>query len=121
MELLIEAEAPPLTRWDDGSIRVDGTRLLLETIITAYKMGDCPEEIAASFPAASLRDIYAVITYYLGHKDEVEEYLTEVEREGAALQAEIEARCPRDPNLKARLLQRRAEMEAERNAPAHRR
>jgi uncharacterized protein (DUF433 family) len=118
MNLLIEPEAPPLKQWEDGSIRVAGTRLLLEMIVISYKQGDSPEKIVDSFPAASLKDVYAVIAYYLRHTPEVEAYLAWVEQEGDRIQKENEARFPRDPNLKARLLERRSKMEAERHADA---
>jgi uncharacterized protein (DUF433 family) len=118
MDLQIEAETPPLERWKDGSIRIAGTRLLLETIVISYKQGDSAEEIAHNFPSASVQNVYAVIAYYLRHRDDVEAYLAEQTRRGEEVRREIEAQFPPDPGLKARLLARREKMEAERHADA---
>lgn len=118
MTLTIEVEAPPLTQWDDGSIRVVGTRVLLEIIVNAYKNGDSPEEIAYSYPSISLKDTYAVIAYYLNHKDQVELYLAEVERQSEEIRKIIEARTPPLPGLRAMLLERSAKLEVELHAIA---
>lgn len=39
----------PLSLWQDGSIRVKGTRLLVDMIVEAHNRGECPEEIFESF------------------------------------------------------------------------
>ncbi|MEI6232880.1 MAG: DUF433 domain-containing protein [Planctomycetota bacterium] len=75
MELLIEAEAPPLTQWDDGSIRVANSRVPLERVVCAYNSGDTPEEIRQDFESLSLTDVYRAVAYYLGHKTVVDNYM----------------------------------------------
>jgi uncharacterized protein (DUF433 family) len=82
----------PLIRDKDGAIRVGGTRVLLEVLIAAHQRGDPPEKIVASFPTLKLADVYAVIAYYLSHRDEVDEYIQEVDEEGERIQQEWEAR-----------------------------
>ncbi len=118
MELLIELDAPPLKKWTDGTIRVGETRIKLETIITAHHQNESPEEIAYGYPAVPLKDIYAVIAYYLRHKDNVDAYIAEQYRCGEEIRRQIEKKQPSQPELKARLLARKAEMEAQRNAGA---
>ena len=41
-----------------------------------------------------LADVYSVIAYYLGHRDEVRAYLKRRAEEAEALRAKIEAECP---------------------------
>ena len=62
---------------DDGVLRVGGTRVRLETVINAFQAGCAAEEILLKHPSTQLTDIYAVITYYLWHRAEVDAYLTE--------------------------------------------
>lgn len=83
----------PLTLWEDGSIRVKGTRLLLDMIVYAHKRGECPEEIFESFPSNeyTVADIYSIIAYYLTHKDKIEKYLAKREKEAEEIWKEIES------------------------------
>jgi uncharacterized protein (DUF433 family) len=74
------AEPIPLQRWEDGTFRVGGTRVTLDTVVAAFHTGATPEEIAQDYSSLNLSDIYAVIAYYLRHREEVEQYLRE--REG---------------------------------------
>ena len=96
----------PLVFPEDGSaICVSGTRLTLDTIVGAFKRGATAEEIAQDYPPVSLPDVYAVIAYYLRHRDEVEDYLATRATEHAELRREVEAR-PEYQDLRERLLAR---------------
>jgi uncharacterized protein (DUF433 family) len=96
----------PLAVAEDGRvIRVAGTRVTLDTLIGAFMRGATPEEIAQDYSAVSLADVCAVITYYLRHRSEVEEYLERRAREHAELRREIEGR-PEYQELRERLLGR---------------
>ena len=68
MSLAIETDPVPLKLDSDGVVRVGGTRVTLETLVTAYQLGATPEEIAQQYPAVSLPDIHAVISFYLRRK-----------------------------------------------------
>lgn len=83
----------PLTQWEDGSIRVGDTRLLVDIVIYAHKRGLCPEEIFQSFPSSAytVADIYAVIAYYLSHKTEIDSYLARREKESEEVWKKIES------------------------------
>ena len=69
----------PLTQWDDGSIRVTGSRVAIDTIIHHFNLGCTAEEIVYKLPSLLLAHVYGTIYYYLTHKQEVEEYLKEQE------------------------------------------
>ena len=40
----------PLDQDDDGTVRLRGSRVTLETLVGAFKRGDSPEEIQEGFP-----------------------------------------------------------------------
>jgi uncharacterized protein (DUF433 family) len=94
MSLVIDANAVPLQADPDGTIRVVGTRLTLDTIVAAYRGGATPEEIVERFPGISLPDAYAVIAYYLRYRREVEAYLDARREAAEAIRQEIEAGGP---------------------------
>lgn len=91
-DLIFQVEAPPLETSEDGVVRVGGTRVTLETIISVFKNGATAEEIAQKYPTVSLADIYATIAYYLNHRPEIERYLEEQERISEEVRRENEAR-----------------------------
>jgi uncharacterized protein (DUF433 family) len=64
-------EPIPLRTDADGVIRIAETRVTLDTVVDTFMTGASPEEIAQDFPVLRLDDLYAVITYYLRHRDEV--------------------------------------------------
>jgi len=107
MSLSIEAEPLPLRIDRDGTVRVGGTRVTLDTIVGAFLQGAAAEEIAQQYPTVSLGDVYAVVAYYLRHRAEVDEYLAERQREAESLRKEIEANLDRSI-IRERLLARRA-------------
>ena len=61
-------------RGDDAYV-VAGTRVSLDTIVYAFIEGQSAETIAQVFPVLTLEQVYGAITYYLAHRDEVEQYL----------------------------------------------
>lgn len=56
-------------------IRIKGTRVGIETVLDAYLNAMSPEEIAVRYPALTLEQVYATITFYLHNQAEVEQYL----------------------------------------------
>jgi uncharacterized protein (DUF433 family) len=106
MSLVIEVKPVPL-EIKDGVVRVTGTRVPLDTIVSKYNIGATPEEIAQKFPTVDLTDIYAVITYYLQNKEAVDSYIAEREQRAEQRQREIEAGNPNLVGARERLLARR--------------
>jgi uncharacterized protein (DUF433 family) len=96
----------PLFTDPQGAIRISGTRVLLDTIVTAFHAGATAEGIAQKFPTVALADVYQIIAHYLNHTTEIDAYLSQRQGEGAALKREIEKVF--DPiGIRARLLARR--------------
>ena len=56
-------------------IRIKGTRVGIEIVLTEYLHGRTPEEIALNFPALSLEQVHASLTYYLHNRDAMDRYL----------------------------------------------
>jgi uncharacterized protein (DUF433 family) len=103
---LLVALPAPLQADEDGVLRVGGTRVRLETVVDAFNNGCAAEEILLKYPSLKLADIYAVITYYLWHRDAVEAYVEERRRFAEQVRQENEARFPPD-GVRERLLARR--------------
>src|SRR6266508_6888917 len=75
LEDFLEFELPPRER-----IRVRGTRINLEHIVSLFKSGMTPEQIHAYFGQwPPLEKVYGAVTYYLNNKDEVEAYIGRVD------------------------------------------
>jgi uncharacterized protein (DUF433 family) len=102
-----QANPPPLESGPDGVVRVTGTRVSLETIVTAFEAGATTEEIAQQYASVDLASVYAVISYVLDHRVEVDEYVMRRHDAAAEVRAEVEARFP-PAGLRARLLARRS-------------
>ena len=73
----------------DNGFWVTGTRISLDSIVTAFKRGASPETIKRSFPLLALEEIYDALTFYLAHQSEIDDYLNESEKQ---LATEAEAR-----------------------------
>jgi uncharacterized protein (DUF433 family) len=96
----------PLSQDQAGVLRVTGTRVSLDSVIHAFNEGSTPEEIAQQYPTLNLKDVYAVVSYYLQNQDEVERYLAQRRAERREQKNEIEARF--DPRgIRERLLARK--------------
>ena len=63
-----------------GGYYVAGSRVSLASIIYGYRDGAAPETIRQNFPTLSLEQIHGAIAFYLGHQEEAEAYLCDLER-----------------------------------------
>jgi len=96
----------PLSIDQAGVLRVNGTRVSLDSVIFAFNEGSTPEEIAQQYTTLNLADIYAVISYYLQNHDEVVEYLERRKIQRAKLKEQVESQF--DPQgIRDRLLARK--------------
>lgn len=100
-------ETVPLETDPDGVVRVGGTRIPLETVISSFDAGATPEVICEDFPSLELGDVYAVVTYALRHRDEVDRYLARRRALADEVRQEVEA-LPGNRRLRERLLARRS-------------
>ena len=70
-----------------GRLRIDGTRLTVNQIVTMYRSGDSAEQIAVQYPQIDVGQIYAALAYYHANRNEVEQELTNEWAEGEQLKA----------------------------------
>jgi uncharacterized protein (DUF433 family) len=104
MDVVLQSEAPPLRRDASGAFRVGGSRVLLELVIRAFQDGATPETIAQRYPSVARGDIYAVVAYYLRHREDIESYLTDREQQAREVRQRIESRQGDLADFRARLL-----------------
>jgi uncharacterized protein (DUF433 family) len=105
MTLSIETKPVPLTVSKDGIVFVAGTRVPIDTVVYAFREGATAEQIAEDYSAIKLADVYAVISYYLNHRDEVDAHLLRQESDREAVRRANEARFP-SKDIRERLLAR---------------
>ena len=109
MSVAFSAEPVPLSREDNGDIRVGDSRVLIDLVVHAFEDGATPETIVQMYPTLQLPDVYAVITYYLRHRDEVKGYLETREQRAEQTRTMIQSRQPDIQEIRQRLLERRAQ------------
>jgi uncharacterized protein (DUF433 family) len=108
--LTLEPRSVPLTLDEHGVWRVTGTTIPLERVIECYQAGLSPEATVESFDSLRLADVYAIVSYYLDNKAEVQEYLRLREEKAEEIQRMIEAGQPPRPGLREELLARWAQL-----------
>ncbi len=85
-----------------NDIRIRGTRVGIETVLYEYiHQSQSPEAIARRYPALTLEQVYATITYYLHNQAEIKAYLADWLAHGERMRTEQE-RNPTPAMLKLR-------------------
>ena len=69
------AAVPLRVEPETGRVRVGDTRVPIDTVLYHHNRGVSPRTIVRNFPTLILPDVYAVIAYYLQHREEVDAYL----------------------------------------------
>ena len=103
-----KTEKIPLSKDKHGALRVGGTRVTLDVVMGAFDQGATPEQIVQKFGELRLDDVYAVITYYLRHPEEVRACLEEREGQAETLRQKVEAE-PSERQFRERLLRLKKE------------
>jgi len=96
-----------LKAWEDGTIRVGSSRVLLDLVVHHFKQGATAEQIQHSFPSLTLREVYGAIYYYLEHTEELEMYLADQERQAKEIELRVRS-AQVSSSLQKRLEERRA-------------
>jgi uncharacterized protein (DUF433 family) len=65
-------------------IRIRGTRIGIEYVLSAYQEGASPEEIVLRYPTLNLEQVHAAITYYLHNQAAIDAYVNRWLEEGEA-------------------------------------
>ena len=102
----LNTEPLPLETDSDGVIRVQGTRIPLETVWFAFNEGATAEEIVQQYPSLTLADAYQTIGYCLRHPSVLEDYLARRSQSTQEIRRLNESRW-RPEGVRARLQGRR--------------
>jgi uncharacterized protein (DUF433 family) len=104
----IQAEAPAIRVDPDGTMRVGGSRVIVDLVIQSYLNGASAESIVQAYTSISLAEAYSVIAYYLRHRQEMDAYLAEKARTGAYMRDKLAAMHGDVSLIRDRLLARNA-------------
>ena len=107
MSSIISTSEVRFTKTNAGVLRIGNTRVSLDSVIIAFNQGATPEQILQSYDTLTLAEIYAVISYYLQNREEVDAYLDEREERRKELRAKYD-----QSEIRERLLARRKELES---------
>jgi uncharacterized protein (DUF433 family) len=63
-----------------GRPRIAGSRIRVQDIVVWHEVhGLSPDEIVSQFPGLTLADVYAALTYYHDHREEIRQYMRDAE------------------------------------------
>lgn len=102
---VMEPPPVPLRVDEHGVFYVGTTRVPLDTVVYTFNQGASPEAIFLSYPTLNLADVYAVINYYLYHRNDVDDYIKQREITASRIKTENEQRFPQ-AGIRERLLAR---------------
>jgi uncharacterized protein (DUF433 family) len=102
--LRVQDQKVPLTADREGVLYVGDSRVSLHSVVGMFEEGASAEEIALQYDSLRLPDIYAVIAYYLSHKEEINAHFAEEERRSEEACREYEQQFPK--SLREKLLTR---------------
>lgn len=71
-----------------GRLRIEGTRITVNQIVTLYKQGYNAEEIADQYRHLTLAQVYTALAYYHANREEVEAEMTSEREEAERLERE---------------------------------
>jgi len=72
---MVKSELEYVMQTAEGSWRIAGTRVSLDSVVRGYLEGQSPKAIGEDFPTLSLEQIYGAIAFYLHNRREIDKYL----------------------------------------------
>jgi uncharacterized protein (DUF433 family) len=80
-----------------GRPRIAGTGVTVKRVVSWYKLGLSPEEIADEIGHLTLAQVYAALAYYHANRNEIEADIADDDMEAARLEEEHTHRTQTDP------------------------
>jgi uncharacterized protein (DUF433 family) len=74
---------------EHGAIRVGDSRITLDIIVEDFEAGASADEIAQAYDTLERADVYAVVAYYLHHKEEFLPYFKRREEEASEIERQL--------------------------------
>ncbi len=93
----------PLRTEADGTIYIGQTKIMLELVISAFRLGDSPEHICENYSVLSLSDVYVIYAYYLQNRESVDLYMKTQEQSEEQFMQQIDERYPLPDTLRAKI------------------
>ena len=63
-----------------GRPRIAGSRIRVQDIVVWHEVHELsPDEIVSQFPGLTLADVYAALTYYHDHREEIHQHMRDAE------------------------------------------
>jgi uncharacterized protein (DUF433 family) len=81
-----------------GKPRISGHRILVQDIALWTEEGRSADEIVAEFPQLSLSDVYAALTYYHDHRQQIDQDIQEDEEFLAQIMSNRKLNRQKDTN-----------------------
>src|SRR5437868_1146804 len=78
----------------DGSYRITGSRVSLDSVVYDFLSGLSPESITDNYDTLTLEQVYGAITYYLAHRAEVDARLQQNRAKFESLRLQARAAHP---------------------------
>ena len=92
MKQLNFSQMAPVSQDPDGTIRLHGSRVTLDTLIAVFKRGDTAVEIQEGFPSLRLSQINDAIAWYLSNQVDADNYLDERAAQSEAIRQLVKSR-----------------------------
>ncbi len=92
MSVSLSTDPNPLALDEQGVLRVGGTRVTFDTVISAYLDGATVEEIVIRYDSLQLADVHATIAYFLRHQTELEHYLEKRRTQSQQVREQVDQR-----------------------------
>ncbi len=77
-----------------GRLRIDGTRMTVNQIVTLHNQGFSAEQIVEQYPQRTLSEIFTVLAWYHANKDDFDNELAAEAAAEDRARAEIERSAP---------------------------
>lgn len=107
MQPAFAPEPVPVERDARGVLRLAGSRVTVDVLVSAFDAGQTPEEIAQQYPSLDLGVVYAAVAYVLRHRAAIDAYLAQRTDSGDVVRLENERRFA-GQGVRERLLRRAA-------------
>jgi len=73
-----------------GRLRIDGTRMTVNQIVTLHNQGLAADQIVEQYPQRTLAEIFAVLAWYHAHKAEFDRELAAEAEAEERIRAQLE-------------------------------
>lgn len=115
----LESESIPVIEREDGSIRIEGTSVLLYIVVEKYNDGCSAKDIVESFSTLDLARVHRALAWYLENKKELDARFYKEDMEAEARYQEHISR-PENKAFRVEMIRRKEEYLKKYGSPLNR-